>query len=282
MQRGMKRICSLTASHDRWNRLFVDIRANDLLAVQRCGASKWDCPMKHDFQFDQNVAGVFDDMVARSVPFYDELQRMTVEMARHFWQPGTSIVDLGCATGTTLAALSEVFQDEEVDLVGLDNSEAMLDKARERLGTLRGKARHRLICHDVNDGMPVEDASVVIINWTLQFVRPLHRDRVIQDLYERLRPRGCLILMEKVLIESSLLNRLYIDLYYQFKERHGYSQSEIAGKRESLENVLIPYRVEENALLLRRNGFEIVDVFFRWYNWAGFLAVKLPDERKTG
>jgi len=238
--------------------------------------------MKHDFRFDQNVAGVFDDMVARSVPFYDELQRMTVEMARHFWQPGTSIVDLGCATGTTLAALIEAFQDTELDLVGLDNSEAMLDKARERLDALPCKARHRLICHDVNDGLPVEDPSVVIINWTLQFVRPLHRDRVIQDLYERLRPRGCLILMEKVLIEASLLNRLYIDLYYEFKQRQGYSQSEIAGKRESLENVLIPYRVEENLLLLRRNGFEIVDVFFRWYNWAGFLAIKLPDERKPG
>jgi len=236
--------------------------------------------MAHDFQFDQNVAGVFDDMVSRSVPFYEELQRMTVELAGHFWQPESAIVDLGCATGTTLALLAR--QLPAAELVGLDNSEAMLEKARQRLQDQAPERRWDLQCHDVNDGLPVENASVVIMNWTLQFVRPLHRDTVIRDLYDRLQPKGCLILMEKVLIESSLLNRLYIDFYYRFKQRQGYSESEIAGKRESLENVLIPYRVEENTALLARNGFEVVDVFFRWYNWAGFLAIKLPAERKRG
>jgi len=235
--------------------------------------------MVHDFQFDQSVAGVFDDMVARSVPFYEELQRMTVELAGRFFQEGTSVVDLGCATGTTLAALADGLHERDPELIGLDNSEAMLAKARERLERLPYPIRTQLLCHDVNEGLPVEKPSVVIMNWTLQFVRPLHRDVVIQNLYHRLQPRGCLILMEKVLSEASLLNRLYIDLYYQFKQRSGYSESEIAGKRESLENVLIPYRVEENTTLLSRNGFEIVDVFFRWYNWAGFLAIKLPSER---
>ena len=87
--------------------------------------------------------------------------------------------------------------------------------------------------------------------------------------------------MEKVLARESLLNRLYIELYYTFKKRNGYSEMEVAQKRESLENILIPYRVEENLLLLQRNGFEMTDVFFRWYNWAGFLAVKFPSERLT-
>lgn len=236
--------------------------------------------MAHDFQFDDNVAGHFDDMVARSVPFYEELQRMTVELAAHFWQEGSAIVDLGCATGRTLDQLAEGLNGRDPLLIGLDNSNPMLAKAAQRLAQREaaGKpVRHRLICHDINDGLPVEGPSVVIINWTLQFVRPLHRDAVIREIYEKIRPRGCLILMEKVLNDESLLSRLYIDLYYQFKRRQGYSESEIAQKRESLENVLIPYRTEENMTLLKRNGFEIADVFFRWYNWAGFLAIKLPS-----
>jgi tRNA (cmo5U34)-methyltransferase len=120
------------------------------------------------------------------------------------------------------------------------------------------------------------------MNWTLQFVRPLRRDAVVRDIHSRLVPGGCMILLEKVLCAESLLNRLYIDLYYDFKKREGYSESEIATKRESLENVLVPYRVEENIVLLQRNGFGVVDVFFRWYNWAGFIAVKMHSGSDVG
>lgn len=227
-----------------------------------------------DFAFDETVANGFDEMVVRSVPLYSELQRMTVELAGQFAQPNTEVVDLGCSTGVTLDLLDRAIGFEGVQLVGVDNSEPMLEKARARLRDTRLPVR--LICEDLNAGLPTKSPSVVIMNWTLQFIRPLQRDSVIREIYDRLVPNGCLIVMEKVLCDSSLLNRLYIDLYYDFKKREGFSDSEIAQKRESLENVLIPYRVEENLALFQRNGFEIVDVFFRWFNWAGFLAVKRP------
>ncbi len=232
----------------------------------------------HDFAFDGAVAEVFGDMLVRSVPFYDELQRMTVELARQFVQPGTRVVDIGCSTGTTLAALAKEIHDPTIEFVGIDNSRPMLGKAAQRLDAQGLRKRCRLVEQDVHAPLELGRASVVIMNWTLQFVRPLHRDAVVRSIYEQLAPRGCLILMEKVLCQESLLNRMYIQLYYGFKKRNGYSEIEVAQKRESLENVLIPYRVEENLLLLERNGFEAKDVFFRWYNWAGFLAVKLPFE----
>lgn len=234
--------------------------------------------MAHDFEFDAQVANVFDDMVRRSVPFYEELQRMTVEIAGRFARPGTAIVDVGCATGQTLARLAESIRDPSVTLVGIDNAEAMVERARANLLESGLHERCQLEVADINDGLSVGPASVVILNWTLQFVRPLHRDAVIRSIHDQLTPGGCLIVMEKVLPDEPELSRLYIDLHHEFKRRQGYSDLEIAEKRESLENVLVPYRVEENFQLLRRNGFGVVDSFFRWYNWAGFLALKAGRE----
>ena len=232
--------------------------------------------MMQDFCFDEGVAQVFDDMVQRSVPFYAELQRMTVDLATRFARPGTSVVDIGCSTGETLSALAGRLTDSSIDLVGVDNAPAMLAQAENKLAQAGHGARCRLLTGDVHDGVPVDNASVVIMNWTLQFVRPMHRDAVIRAIHQRLIPGGCLILMEKVLCRESLFSRLYIDLYYEFKERQGFSRNEISAKRESLENVLIPYRVEENSALLERNGFLLHDVFFRWFNWAGYLGIKDP------
>lgn len=231
--------------------------------------------MAHDFTFDQQVADVFDDMLERSIPFYGEMQRMTVELAQRFAQPGSAIVDLGCSTANTMCRLAEAIEDPTVRLIGVDSSRPMLEKARAKLDAAGALPRCELIAADLNLDFKPPTASVVIMNWTLQFVRPLNRDALVRTIYDHLLDRGCLILIEKVLGEESLLNRLYIDLYYDFKKRNGYSSSEIAQKRENLENVLIPYRIDENLQMLERNGFPIRDAFFRWYHWAGFLGIKL-------
>merc|ERR1712023_610055 len=127
---------------------------------------------------------------------------------------------------------------------------------------------------DLNDGIQIDNASVVVLNLTLQFVRPLNRESLLRSIIEGLNPGGVLILVEKVLGSDALLNRLWIKLYYDMKKRNGYSETEIAKKREALENVLIPYRPDENIKILARNGLDNVDMFFKWYNFAGFLGVK--------
>jgi tRNA (cmo5U34)-methyltransferase len=130
------------------------------------------------------------------------------------------------------------------------------------------------VAADVHQGLAIENASVVTMLLTLQFVRPLHRERVMRRIYEGLEPNGCLLLVEKLTGASTVLNRLFINHYYEFKRRNGYSETEIAQKREALENVLIPYRLEENVQLLEDTGFSAVECFFRWYNFCGIIAVK--------
>lgn len=229
-------------------------------------------PETRDFDFGADTARVFDDMLDRSIPQYHELQRMIGELAGEFARPGTRVLDLGCSTGITLQTLrSRVPADAQ--LVGVDYSRPMLELAAERLRAGEG-APVELVEGDLNKGISVANASVVVLNLTLQFVRPLHRETLVRQIHDGLGEHGVLILVEKVVGEHSMLNRLFIKLYYDMKMRNGYSGMEIAQKREALENVLVPYRMEENMELLRRCGFPQVEVFFKWYNFCGFLAVK--------
>jgi tRNA (cmo5U34)-methyltransferase len=231
-----------------------------------------------DFVFDAGVAAVFEDMLRRSVPFYDEQQRMLAEIARRFYIPGTVVYDLGCSTGTTLLALERVL-DPGARLVGYDNSLPMLDRARRQIEEVGAQSHVEVTPADFNgdlESLRLDGASVVVMAWTLQFVRPLRRDTLIRWIYQALAENGALVVTDKVLTASSHMNRFFIDWYYEFKRRNGYSEDEILRKREALENVLIPYRIDENLEMFRRNGFEIVETFFQWYNFAGFLCVKKP------
>jgi tRNA (cmo5U34)-methyltransferase len=228
-----------------------------------------------DFDFGAETAAVFDDMLARSVPFYAEVERMVAEMAADFAAPGTCVYDLGCSTCNSALKLAELLpRDADVRFVGVDSSAEMLDLARKKLTASQFPFPFELRLGDLNQGVEVTNASAVLLVLTLQFVRPLYRDRLIEKIRRGLSDDGCLILVEKVLGESSTFNRLFIKHYYELKRRHGYSELEISQKREALENVLVPYRLEENRELLHRHGFGQVEVFFKWYNFCAIAAMK--------
>lgn len=226
-----------------------------------------------DFEFDEAVASVFDDMLNRSVPFYQEIQRMIAEMATDFATEGSNIYDLGCSTGNTLLSLGAAV-GKTVKLIGVDYSEDMLKRCRDNLADHGFEHAHELICADLNQGMHIEGASMVTMVLTMQFIRPLYRDTLTTSILQGLNDNGCLILVEKVLGEDSVFNRLFIKYYYDLKKKRGYSELEIAQKREALENVLVPYRLMENREMLLRAGFRCCDVFFKWYNFCGMVALK--------
>lgn len=227
-----------------------------------------------DFTFDKTVAGVFDDMVSRSVPFYYEMQRMSAELAGDFATDNSNVVDIGCSTGTSIIAFDKMIK-AGATLVGLDNSHEMLKKAEDKLSAANLAHSYQLEYSDLNKGGPeIENASFVSMILTLQFVRPLYRERIVKQIYDGLNANGAFLMIEKLTSEDTIFNRLFIEHYYDYKRRNGYSDLEISNKREALENVLIPYRMEENFELLRGAGFSKIDVFFRWYNFCGIIAKK--------
>lgn len=228
------------------------------------------------FEFNEEVACVFDDMIGRSVPLYEEQQKLIKKLAKHFYIPEANIYDLGCSTGTTLINLCNEINETAI-CIGYDNSKPMLEKAKVKVKEQNLADRIELRYLDLNkqdDVFDLKNAGIVTMLWTLQFVRPHLRNNLIKHIYNALKRGGILIVAEKVLSNDSLLNSYFIELYYEYKKQNGYSTTEINQKREALENVLVPLTINENIELLKSNGFEIVDTFFQYYNFAGFLCVK--------
>lgn len=226
-----------------------------------------------DFKFSSRVAGVFDDMVNRSVPFYEEMQRMIGELSSDHYLDDTNIYDLGCSTGATLIQMNESIPSH-IQFIGIDDSPDMLEKCRQKLKEHGFERPVKLEVADLNGNVRIETASVVVLCLTLQFVRPINREKLLTSIYKGMVPGGALIVVEKIIAEDSTFNRDFIKYYYDMKRRNHYSEMEISQKREALENVLIPYKLSENIIMLREAGFRQIETFFKWYNFSGIIAKK--------
>lgn len=230
-------------------------------------------PRVAPFEFNERVVAVFDDMISRSVPLYRESLLRQAQMAGHYYQPGTLIYDLGCSNGNFGLQLLNEMSERPFSMLAIDNSAPMLAQYQQRLNAAGAGQRIQLHLADVAT-QPLENASVVIINLTLQFLAVQDRDQLLRRVYTALRRGGVLILTEKVVHADGGLAELQQDWYYRFKKENGYSQLEISQKRDALENVLIPETVEQHLARLTRAGFDAVDIWLKWFNFTSFLAVK--------
>lgn len=230
-----------------------------------------------DFSFNTAVAEVFDDMLDRSVPFYRTVIESTAALIRGMATPKSCVIDLGCSTGSTLLELARLLPDMELRFIGIDNAPAMLDKA-ERKREMFSFTRESSIEFRNQDitRAGLEEGDILLCNYTMQFIRPILRPQFAHRLYQSLPKGGLLFISEKVISPHGRLNREFIRLYHDFKRKQGYSELEISTKREALENILIPFSVQENIDLLTEAGFSEIETFFRWNNFASFVAVKNP------
>lgn len=229
------------------------------------------------FTFNEKVAHVFDDMADRSIPFYREVQKMITDLSITFFQQGSTIYDLGCSTATTSALVYQGLVDHGISdfkIKGIDSSQAMCEEAIVKLDSINADRNKVSIINGDFLTEDIKDASVVIMNYTLQFIDPLHREVVIKKIYNGLRHNGILLVSDKLLQTNTDISRTFIDKYYNMKRLNGYSELEISQKREALENVLIPYTLEEETALFKDCGFKGVDAFFSWYNFTSFICIK--------
>jgi tRNA (cmo5U34)-methyltransferase len=225
------------------------------------------------FEFNERVAEVFDDMLDRSVPFYKEVIAMTSEILGRSLLAGDTVYDLGCSTGTMLLHLARMLELKSLKFVGVDNSKAMLDKALRKAEMFSLADRIDIIEQDITQ-TDFSGAGGVILNYTLQFINPAVRPDFLKKIHNGLRTGGVLILSEKVVSQDKEINEQFQDSYHQYKKRHGYSELEIANKREALENVLIPLSIQENTDMLLQSGFSRAETFFQWFNFVSIIACK--------
>ena len=230
-------------------------------------------PISKQFEFDADVAAVFDDMLSRSVPFYKESQQLSSRFCLNALSDGGRVIDLGCSTASLLLEIERGIAglNQNIELIGIDNSAAMIAHARKKLEAYN--SRITLIEGDILE-YPFGRTQAISCNYTLQFIRPMVREKLVQKIYDSLEKGGVFIFSEKVLSENATLNKQLIDCYYDYKKVQGYSEYEIVQKREALENVLIPYTAEENSAMVKKCGFNSCDVLFQWANFATFIACK--------
>jgi tRNA (cmo5U34)-methyltransferase len=226
-----------------------------------------------DFVFDERVAAVFPDMIQRSVPGYSTIINMIGTLASRCVKPGTRCYDLGCSLGAAALAMYRGMGDHAAPILAVDNSRAMLDRAAQYLAEGADLSAFELVCADILE-MPVENASMVVLNFTLQFIEPEQRPQLLRRIYEGLLPGGILVLSEKISLDSTPLQQLFTDMHHSFKKAQGYSELEISQKRSALERVLLPESLATHRRRLQEVGFGCVEVCFQCFNFVSLLAIK--------
>lgn len=225
------------------------------------------------FAFDKDVVAVFPDMIKRSVPGYETIIAMTGSLADKYITPGSRCYDLGSSLGASTLAVAKNTLDRERTLVAVDNSPAMVARCEHMLEHMKVGRDIELVCDDVQN-VAIANASMVILNFTLQFIPVEQRQSLIQNIYDGLNPGGILVLSEKVQFADPHMDELMVELHHNFKRANGYSDLEISQKRTALENVLLRETLDLHKQRLNGAGFASVDVWFQCFNFASLLAIK--------
>lgn len=232
------------------------------------------------FEFNQAVVDVFDDMIHRSVPFYREILNRLSQLAAFFYQDATRIYDLGCSNGNFGLQFLNEMGKRPFEMIAVDNSAPMIEAYREKIENRPHGEMIRLIFDDIGN-VTINNASVVVINLTLQFLPVAGRDDLIKRIHDALAPGGALLITEKVVHETAMLTRLQQDFYYRYKKENGYSNLEISQKRDALENFLIPETIETHFRRFREAGFTAIDLFQKWFNFSSFICLKSSPHAET-
>ncbi|ARU65235.1 carboxy-S-adenosyl-L-methionine synthase CmoA [Histophilus somni] len=226
-----------------------------------------------DFTFDENVAEVFPDMIQRSVPGYSNIITAIGMFAERFVTANSLVYDLGCSRGAaTLSARRHITQPN-VKIIGVDNSLPMVERCRQHINAYQSDIPVEILCDDIRN-IKIENASMVILNFTLQFVPQQDRQLLLEKIYQGLNPNGGLVLSEKFRFENKKMDDLLIDLHHQFKRANGYSELEVSQKRTALENVMRTDSIETHKERLKSAGFSQIELWFQCFNFGSMVAIK--------
>lgn len=225
------------------------------------------------FQFDESVVSVFPDMIQRSVPGYQTILAGIGELTTQLVKPNTRIYDLGCSLGAVTLTIRRKLETTPCEIIAVDNSSAMIERAKTYLAAFHSDVKVDFQLDDIAN-IEIKNASLVVLNFTLQFIAPDQREALIQKIYNGLNPGGALILSEKIHLDDPVTQQAIEHLHLQFKRANGYSELEISQKRASLENVLISDTPEQNIERLKKVGFQHNAIWLQAYNFASFIAIK--------
>lgn len=226
-----------------------------------------------DFTFDESVAEVFPDMIQRSVPGYSNIITAIGMLAARFVTEYSNVYDLGCSRGAGILSIRRNVEKSGVKIIGVDNSEPMAERCRRHLEAYHSDIPVEILCDDIRH-IEIENASMVVLNFTLQFLPREDRLALLRKIYQGLNPNGVLVLSEKFTFEDHTINELLIDLHHTFKRANGYSELEVSQKRTALENVMLTDSIDTHKARLKQAGFSQVELWFQCFNFGSMVAIK--------
>jgi tRNA (cmo5U34)-methyltransferase len=226
-----------------------------------------------DFTFDKTVVEVFPDMIQRSVPGYSTIISTIEKLTSTFHQANTNLYDLGCSLGAATLSMRKAVTKDNCKIIGLDSSQAMVDKCRLHIKAYKSDVPVEITMADILD-YPIENASVIVMNFTLQFIPPEQRLALLKKLQQALIPGGLLILSEKLKWQDNGINEVINNLHLDFKRANGYSELEISQKRSAIENVMKIDDEQTHLSRLEQAGFESASIWYQCFNFASFVAIK--------
>ena len=226
-----------------------------------------------DFTFDESVAEVFPDMIQRSVPGYSNIITAIGMLAERFVTANSHVYDLGCSRGAATFSARRHINQPNVKIIGVDNSQPMVERCRQHVAAYHSDIPVEILCDDIRH-IEIKNASMVILNFTLQFLPPQDRVALLEKIHQGLNPNGVLVLLEKFRFEDEQTNNLLIDLHHQFKRANGYSELEVSQKRTALENVMRTDSIETHKARLKNVGFSHVELWFQCFNFGSMIAMK--------
>ncbi|WP_448564161.1 carboxy-S-adenosyl-L-methionine synthase CmoA [Thalassotalea ganghwensis] len=226
-----------------------------------------------DFTFDRQVVEVFPDMISRSVPGYNTIIDTIGRLSQQYVKDSSRVYDLGCSLGAATLAMRKAITAIDCKIIGIDNSAAMVERCQMHVNAFKGKTPVEIIEANILD-VEITNASMVVLNFTLQFVEPEQRAKLIKKIADGLNPGGLLVLSEKVTDADKNCDQLLIDLHHNFKRANGYSELEIAQKRTALENVMKPDSLSTHFARLSDAGFRHMTPWFQCFNFMSLVAIK--------
>ncbi len=241
--------------------------------IQRDRIYSHDFDLIESFRFDEGVAAVFSDMIRRSVPGYGMVISLVGILAEHYLQPQSRGYDLGSSLGASTLAMAPVALERGCRLIAVDSAASMVERCTEHLRQAGYADLVELHCEDIRN-VTVDDASLVTMNFTLQFLEVNERKQQLQRIYEGLYPGGALMLSEKVIFDDIARQQRMESLHHTFKRANGYSELEISQKRSALEEVLVSETIQSHTERLQQVGFSQVEVIFQTLNFVSLLAIR--------
>ena len=225
-----------------------------------------------DWKFNKNVSNQFDKHVRQSIPHYEDIQRYICSLSEWFIKENSLIYDLGCSTGETAKNLLKKFPKKKFKYIGYDVSSEMIKIARKKNKKNMKRALFKL--GDINKINFKKNTNLFLSVLTFPFLNSVERINLYKKIFKSLNNGSALIFVDKIRSSNSFYEDIFNQTYFDFKIENRLTHTQVLNKSKSIRGSMQLFEVNEIEQFLKKVGFKKIEIFFKWFNFIGIIAIK--------